>query len=511
LIVHLVGQSILIIAGNLRLLPLTGVTLPFVSYGGSSLLVSFIELLCLLLISASQSEFVPNQVEKLKQQTRLSLLLSGGLMLGIAGIALTAGWWSLVRGPDLLSRTDNPRRAIADRYVKRGAILDRHEQPLSQSTGQPGGYVRQYTYPALGPLVGYTDPAYGQAGLEASLDPYLRGLQGYPTLTTWWEHLLYGQPPPGLNVRLSIDLGLQTKADQLLAGYKGALVLLNAGTGEVLAMSSSPTFNANTLATNWESLVNDPNSPLYDRAAMGLYPPGNILGAFFLAASQQPPAAQYQGVNFQDCALTPQGSTWAEVLAAGCSEPLKQLVSTADKQALLSLLDELGLFKAPTFPVETLSSAPPETLLDTIAYITGTKTDAELKVSPLQMALAAASLSNGGLLPEPRLAMAVDTPQTGWVMLPELTQPQQALQTERANAVSQALATGDLPMWQVVSTVRETGVNDLPTNSGYSWYLAGTLPEWQGASLVVAVALEEDNPKGGEEIGRNLLLSILTP
>jgi hypothetical protein len=509
--VHLVGQSILIIAGNLRLLPLTGVTLPFVSYGGSSLLVSFIELLCLLLISASQSEFVPNQVEKLKQQTRLSLLLSGGLMLGIAGIALTAGWWSLVRGPDLLSRTDNPRRAIADRYIKRGAILDRHEQPLSQSTGQPGGYVRQYTYPALGPLVGYTDPAYGQAGLEASLDPYLRGLQGYPTLTTWWEHLLYGQPPPGLNVRLSIDLGLQTKADQLLAGYKGALVLLNAGTGEVLAMSSSPTFNANTLATNWESLVNDPNSPLYDRAAMGLYPPGNILGAFFLAASQQPPAAQYQGVNFQDCALTPQGSTWAEVLAAGCSEPLKQLVSTADKQALLSLLDELGLFKAPTFPVETLSSAPPETLLDTIAYITGTKTDAELKVSPLQMALAAASLSNGGLLPEPRLAMAVDTPQTGWVMLPELTQPQQALQTERANAVSQALATGDLPMWQVVSTVRETGVNDLPTNPGYSWYLAGTLPEWQGASLVVAVALEEDNPKGGEAIGRNLLLSILTP
>jgi cell division protein FtsW (lipid II flippase) len=511
LIVHLVGQSILIIAGNLRLLPLTGVTLPFVSYGGSSLLVSFIELLCLLLISASQSEFVPNQVEKLKQQTRLSLLLSGGLMLGIAGIALTAGWWSLVRGPDLLSRTDNPRRAIADRYVKRGAILDRHEQPLSQSTGQPGEYVRQYTYPALGPLVGYTDPAYGQAGLEASLDPYLRGLQGYPTLTTWWEHLLYGQPPPGLNVRLSIDLGLQTKADQLLAGHKGALVLLNAGTGEVLAMSSSPTFDANTLATDWESLVNDPNSPLYDRAAMGLYPPGNILGAFFLAASQQPPAAQYQGVNFQDCALTPQGSTWAEVLAAGCSEPLKQLVSTADKQALLSLLDELGLFKAPTFPVETLSSAPPETLLDTIAYITGTKTDAELKVSPLQMALAAASLSNGGLLPEPRLAMAVDTPQTGWVMLPELTQPQQALQTERANAVSQALATGDLPMWQVVSTVRETGVNDLPTNPGYSWYLAGTLPEWQGASLVVAVALEEDNPKGGEAIGRNLLLSILTP
>jgi cell division protein FtsW (lipid II flippase) len=515
LVVHLVGQSILIIAGNLRLLPLTGVTLPFVSYGGSSLLVSFIELLCLLLISARHSEYVPIQVEKPKEQTRLNLLLSGGLMLGLAGIALTAGWWSLVRGPNLLTRTDNPRRAIADRYVKRGSILDRHEQPLAQSTGQPGDYVRVYTYPELGPLVGYTDLSYGQAGLEASLDPYLRGLQGYSTLTSWWEHLLYGQPPPGLNVRLSIDQNLQTMADQLLENHKGALVLLNADTGEILAMSSSPTFDANTLETNWESLVNDPNSPLYDRAAMGLYPPGNLLGAFMLAASQQSPTGQYPGSNFQECALTPRGASWAELIAAGCPEPLRLLVQSSDTQTWLNLLDELGLFTAPVFPVETLSSARPETVSDMVAYITGTNADTVsgtlFKVSPLQVALAAASLSNGGLRPMPRLAMAVDTPKTGWVMLPELTQPQQILRSENANAVSQALASGDAPMWQVISTVSQTGVNDMPANVGYSWYLGGTLPDWQGVSMVVAVILEEDSPQGVEEIGRTLMLSIITP
>ena len=49
-------QTILIVGGNLRLLPLTGVTLPFVSYGGSSLLTSFVALLLLLLISNHMDE-----------------------------------------------------------------------------------------------------------------------------------------------------------------------------------------------------------------------------------------------------------------------------------------------------------------------------------------------------------------------------------------------------------------------------------------------------------------------
>lgn len=511
LTVHLVGQSILIIGGNLRLLPLTGVTLPFVSYGGSSLLVSFIELLCLLLISAGQEPGLVAQEASIKTHTRISLFLSFCLTLGLAGTALAAGWWGLIRGPDLLTRTDNPRRSITDRYVKRGSILDRSEHPLAESTGVAGDYTRQYPYPALGPLVGYTDPVYGQAGLEASLDRYLRGLQGYPGLTLWWEHLLYGQPPPGLDVRLSLDLNLQAKADELLAGETGALVMLNASSGEVLAMASSPNFDANQLSENWQKLINDPASPLFNRSAMGLYPTGNSLGAFLLAANQQLITSSIAGVSFTECSLTPAGTGWGPLITSGCAEPTRQLLNSIDNQQLVSLLDQLGLYTAPIFPVETLASPRPQAISDAWAYVMGDnalQTESVLKVSPLQMALASAALSNSGVRPALRLVVAVDTPQSGWVMLPVAGVSQLVFQPQAAAGVINLLADRELPVWQVIASgTKGEGNSKDPT--GYAWYLGGTLPQWNGVPFAIAVLLEDELPLRVQEIGRSILLDAI--
>jgi cell division protein FtsW (lipid II flippase) len=45
-------QTLVIIGGNLRLIPLTGITLPFISYGGSSVIVNFLIIGLLMRISA---------------------------------------------------------------------------------------------------------------------------------------------------------------------------------------------------------------------------------------------------------------------------------------------------------------------------------------------------------------------------------------------------------------------------------------------------------------------------
>jgi cell division protein FtsW (lipid II flippase) len=280
------AQSILIMGGNLRLLPLTGVTLPFVSYGGSSLLVSFLILLLLTHISASGSQAQAIPPHEPDRQTTIQQF-STFLTLGFIATALVTGWWAFVRGPDLLTRTDNPRRAVADRIVPRGGLFDRQADPLVQTSGSPGDLERVTLYPALGPILGYSHPTYGQSGLEASLDTVLRGVEGNDPLVIWWNHLLYGQPPPGLDMRLTIDLELQRLADELLSGHMGALVLLNAGNGEILAMSSHPTFDPNQLAEQWNLLVQDPHAPLLNRATQGDYATGGLADFPFIQSASE--------------------------------------------------------------------------------------------------------------------------------------------------------------------------------------------------------------------------------
>jgi len=436
-------QSLLIIGGNLRVLPLTGVTLPFVSYGGSSLLTSFTALLVLMVIS-NQTEEEPAALLNPNPYYLTSALIGLGLIV----MSFSAGWWTLARGTDLLNRTDNPRRSISDRYVQRGSLLDRENTPINWTEGETGSYIRDYLYPDLAPIVGYTHPVFGQAGLEASLDNYLRGLQGNPTSLIWWDRLLYGTPPPGLDIRLSLDLRLQTEADRLLGEHTGAIVLLNAETGEILVMASHPTYDPNLLDEQGDELAGDEDSPLLNRATQGRYSPESVLEPF------------------------------AQVLLGRTS------LSTMEQR--IELFQMLGFDHVPQvrMPIDE-----------------GSSLDENERVSPLQMALATASLSNNGIRPAARIAIAVNTPQQGWVILPALDKPDESIPESSAREISLALA-GDNPYWTYTGTTDETAI---------TWHLAGTLPDWSGTPLSLVVLLEEENPILANLIAQGLLNKALQP
>ena len=128
-------QSILIIGGNIRLLPLTGVTLPFFSYGGSSLLTSLLSVMILVIVSNQSNE---SQSEINLNRSFQSTFISFLVLLFAAG-SLTF-WWTMIRGETLLARSDNLRPVITDRFVKRGSLLDRNNHPINQTLGTPGSY-----------------------------------------------------------------------------------------------------------------------------------------------------------------------------------------------------------------------------------------------------------------------------------------------------------------------------------------------------------------------------------
>ncbi len=500
--IYIALQSILIIGGNIRLLPLTGVTLPFVSYGGSSLMTSFMALLILLLIS-NQQEGEPASLPK----TTPYKISSGLILAGFAAITLVNGWWAFIRSSDLQTRPDNPRNQIADRYELRGRILDRQNQPIVITNGKPGSYTRETLYPPLGHLTGYTHGLVGMAGLEYSLNGYLRGLEGNPSSTIWWHHLLYGAPPAGVDVRLSIDLETQRLADKLMGDHPGALVLLNAQTGEILAMVSHPTFDPNQIDQKWETWRSDEQSPLLNRAVQGQYPPGTALGPFLLAAANQsnifptPPKELSVIENEQnwDCAKwIGNSNSWDEIIQRGCPGASLTLGNRLGIERLNEMYRQMGLFEAPDVPLETARPVAAKTLSDAPTAALGS---GEIRVSPLQMALAAAALSGNSVRPLPTLTLAVLTTHQGWVILPA-SESQTAFSQDSVQETTTALTLPDSPLWGSFGNAQ--------TDQGeITWYLSGTVPGWKDTSLALALVLEEDNPLLAQQIGNKLLKTTL--
>jgi len=121
------------------------------------------------------------------------------------------------------------------------------------------------------------------------------------------------------------------------------------------------------------------------------------------------------------------------------------------------------------------------------------------------MAVAAAALSNGGIRPAPRIAVAVDTPQQGWVVLPALGAAVSEFSADDASATADAFAKPGHAYWEWTTTA----VAD--SDSAVSWYLAGTLPSWRGTPLTLVVTLESGDENAATAIGESIMDAAVNP
>lgn len=492
-------QSILIIGGNIGLLPLTGVTLPFVSYGGSSLVVSFCAMMVMLTISHQTPPY-----NKTTSVSHPRFAIMSGMMIPILVIEIIAtsflSFWFM---PKIVKRPENPRWIIEDRFVKRGDILDRNNQVIVTSTGEIGEYQRTSHYTPLSPVIGYTSRIYGQTGLEDSMFPYLRGYEGYSFLTRFWRDLTHNQPPQGLDIRLTIDLNLQQTADDLIAHNKGAAILMNANSGEILVMASHPYFDATNLEAEWDDLVNDESAPLVNRVTQAKYPLGTASLPFVLTTQinnlqQYPdPNTLFPNISSKlDCALPPaEPLTWQTAITNGCNNVLIALAEMAGLDPLLTQYQTFGFFSEPSLHLKVAGAVKPS-IRDSYAFFLGEET---INISPLQMAMAVSTLTNDGILPGPRIVNAYQDSEGNWIVLPKLASNEQAIPLEVANQVTAFIQTPDSPHWYVVASALTSD------RQAFTWYIGGTTADWQGQPLAIVVLLEKDNPFLVQEIGNSLM------
>jgi cell division protein FtsW (lipid II flippase) len=463
-------QSILIIGGGLRLLPLTGVTLPWMSYGGSSLLSSAFILGFLLILSDK-----PPAASPLLRPDRPIRVLTALFLLAFAAAGVSLGWWGVYRSSTLRVRTDNYRRVLHDRLARRGGLYDRNGIALALTVGEPGAFTREYPQPAAAPVVGYTTAFYGQGGMEAALDPWLRGEAGRTEFEIWWNETVLGIPLEGSDAWLTIDRRIQEQGSGWFGRLSGAAVVLRAASGDILALISQPTFDPATLEQDYEALAADPAAPLLNRATQGLYPPGRMLFPFFAVESLE------QGRSAAD----------SDPCAAPFLDWLLTNPGIPDMVLSRFRFDRDPVMDLPTANVPGLAFPAGATAV--LREFVGAGT---VLVSPMQMALAFSSLAAGGMAPAPRLVLRLETPD-GWIVPEPKSHPVAMVPSAVAREALAMLRSGS------VGTIEWFGCGgEDNTESGISWY-AGM--QDGGADPAVVVVALEGRPSDAVRIGRKIL------
>lgn len=377
--------------------------------------------------------------------TRLGTVLVGLLVV----VTLALGYWQVVRAPELSAAPGNPRRIEEAARVDRGSLLDRRGRPLASSEVTPQAVVRRYELPAAAAVTGYHSLRYGNTGIEAAFDEQLRGYRS-PDLRDRLLGELTNRRPVGSDVVLTIDARIQAAAAEAMGDARGAVVALDPTSGAVLALLSQPYFDPDEVDGRWEQLSRDPGRPLFNRALQSTYVPGSTfktlvaaaaadLGVIELDREYRCTTAIKIGELAPDCrnhSHDPVVNFW-EAFAWSCNRSFALTALGLGMRGPLDLSDtpgrpyqweERGIepsvsklyeyakrfgFEQPIpfdLPVEASRLADPgQEFFPSLLAQTGFG-QGQVAATPLQMALVAATIANGGNVPSPYLVSRVVAP-----------------------------------------------------------------------------------------------------
>ena len=442
-------QLFLTIGGNSKFIPLTGVTLPLISYGGSSVLAS------LIMLSVVQGFYVNNDLyyeeeynadddyenwdvsgnmeyDESAEECRsgISALCAPRFQMNmVAGVF--AGLFVAVSGylvhyvyfdsPQVINNAYNTKRQdILAAKTIRGDILSADGQVLATTLKDTD--ERYYPYSdVFSHAIGYA--SHGRMGVEQSANMFL--VSSNISLGSKLQNDLSDEKHMGNTVVTTFDARLQKIAYNAMGIYSGAVIVTEPSSGRILAMVSKPDFDPNEIGDIWDDILADTTSSvLLNRVTQGLYPPGSTFKILTALEYIRENPEDYQDYRFQCTGkFTNNGDTiscfhgishgsvdFAESFAKSCNASFANIGLMLDREQFMQTLD--SLYFNSSLPVNFLANVSriSDDLSDNDSAMLQTVIgQGTTQMTPVQIAMVTAMIANDGEMMVPYMIDHVET------------------------------------------------------------------------------------------------------
>lgn len=434
------------------------------------------------------------------------------------------------------------RRTLLDNYAReRGAILV-GGTPIASSTKTDDdlGYLRRYQEPELySHVTGYYSFIYGAGGgLESAADADLAGTSDQ-LLFQRINDFFTGAQPTGATLELTLNANAQQAASDGLGDQRGAVVAIDPRTGAILAMVSHPQYDPNALSGHdldrvedaWKRLNADKTQPMVNRAIAGdTYPPGSVFKLVTAAAaltngtvsedtaipapaSMDLPQTSVPLPNYDLRPCGPDGTTtMRHALEISCNTYFGYVGLKLGDDAIREQAQKFGFGTTLRVPMRVTPSVFPADL-DAPATAQSAIGQRDVRVTPLQMAMVAAGIANGGVVMKPYLVSKVLAPNLETITTAGPEVLSQAVTPDVAARLSDMLVsvvdngTGLRAAIPGVKVAGKTGTaqqgNGQPPHAWFVSFAPADNPR-----VAVAVVVEDGGNMGDEAVGGRLAAPI---
>ena len=457
------------------------------------------------------------------------------IMFAMLGLAVTNT--QFISAPSLNADPRNVRTNLHAAAIDRGPIIVEKTAIASSELEDDNHYTRVYDQ---GPLyvaaTGYfSSVGYGSTGIEAAEENVLDG-QSQTLLGQRLRNLLTGEQRQGGGVELTLRASMQEAAAAALGDRKGAVVALDAKTGAILALYSSPSFDPNALASRdagevqdaYATLDADPKNPMLNRTISERYAPGStfkVLTAIALIengiadpdtrmnspVSTILPGTNTEVSNIESSTCGDGNPTLTEAFARSCNTTFVIASEKLTTQQLTDVTNRFGFGREQEIPLTVIPSVFPSDA-DSAQLAMSSIGQYTVQATPMQMAQVAQTIANGGQMMTPYLIKQIVDADNQTIRKTKATEAGRPISADTASkvtgmmkaVVSQPYGSGTPMALPNVSVAAKTGTAETGDGDRANAWAIGFAPA-DNPQIAFAVIVEGDEtnptPHGGDVAG----------